>query len=800
MFENKEEFKKEYNRRLIQSFGTTVEDTYPADRFLVLGQMIRDHAGMNWRETKIISKEKHSKKVFYFSMEFLLGKMMTSNLKNLAIYDIVVDGLKDLGIEYEELASLEKDAGLGNGGLGRLAACFMDSAASMNLPVNGNCIRYQSGFFHQNIDKNGNQVEVPDMWLRNGNPWEIRKIKHAVDVRFYGNVEVWGDEKGDLHFHRVNTEHILAVPYDIPLIGANTPMTNTLRLWSAEPADIAPTWMDYRKYLSEVNEICENLYPDDSTPEGKYLRLKQQYFFVAAGLQTIVEDHKSRYGTLDNLAEKVSIQLNDTHPVLAIPELMRILMDNNGYSWNKAWDITRGVMSYTNHTVMAEALETWPCEYLRKLLPRVFMIIEELDRRFSAYISMYYPGDSNLLARVSVINGGMVHMARLAVIGSHSINGVAKIHSGLLTKELFSDYFRLWPERFNNKTNGITPRRFLLYSNPQLKKFLDETIGKGYEKNFSEIARLMEFVDDKKVQEKFLKVKQERKAILADYILKQTGIEIDKESIIDTQAKRLHSYKRQLLNVMHIIYLYQRIKSDPEFKIPPQTFVFAAKAAPSYVFAKRVIKLINCISKKINSDPDVNKMLKVVFLPNYSVTMAETLMNGSDVSEQISMAGKEASGTGNMKFMMNGAITLGTLDGATVEIDDLVGRENDVIFGLTVDQIPETRIHYKAWDYMSKDERIRKVMNTLIDGTWNGNKDDFRVIYDEILVKNDEYLVLADFDAYVKAHEKIWEMYADKHQWAKSCLINIAMSSYFSSDRTIMQYAEDIWDVKPFKF
>ena len=800
MFENKEEFKKEFNRRLIQSFGTTVEDTYPADRFLVLGQMIRDYAGMNWHETKVTSKEQKIKKVFYFSMEFLLGKMMTSNLKNLGIYDIVVDGLKDMGIEYSELASLEKDAGLGNGGLGRLAACFMDSAASMNLPVNGNCIRYQSGFFHQDIDKNGNQVEIPDMWLRNGNPWEIRKIKHAVEVRFYGNVEVWGDEKGDLHFHRVNTEHILAVPYDIPLIGANTPMVNTLRLWSAEPADIAPSWMDYRKYLSEVNEICENLYPDDSTPEGKLLRLKQQYFFVAAGLQTIVEDHKQRYGTLDNLAEKVSIQLNDTHPVLAIPELMRILMDNNGYSWNKAWDITRGVMSYTNHTVMAEALEKWPCEYLRKLLPRVFMIIEELDRRFAAYISMYYPGDTNLLARVSVINGGMVHMARLAVIGSHSINGVAKIHSGLLTKELFSDYYRLWPERFNNKTNGITPRRFLLYSNPELKKFLDETIGTAYEKNFSEIASLMERVDEEEVQEYFLRVKQQRKAILADYILKETGIEIDKDSIIDTQAKRLHSYKRQLLNVMHIIYLYQRMKSDPKFKIPPTTFVFAAKAAPSYVFAKKVIKLINNISKKINSDPDVNKMLKVVFLPNYSVTMAETLMNGSDVSEQISMAGKEASGTGNMKFMMNGAITLGTLDGATVEIDALVGRENDVIFGLTVDQIPEIRLHYKAWDYMSKDERIRKVMNTFIDGTWNGDKDDFRVIYDEILVKNDEYLVLADFDAYVKAHEKIWKMYADKHQWAKSCLINIAMSSYFSSDRTIMQYAEDIWDIKPIEF
>ena len=799
MFENKTEFKKEFSRRLIQTYGTTVEDTYPSDRLLVLGQMVRDYAGLNWKETKVAERKSEAKQVFYFSMEFLLGKMLTNNLQNLGIYDIVVEGLKDLGIDYKQLAGRERDAGLGNGGLGRLAACFMDSAASQNYPVNGNCIRYQSGFFHQKIDSQGNQVEMPDMWLRAGNPWEIRKIKHAVEVRFYGNVEVWGDEKGDLHFHRVNTEHILAVPYDVPMIGANTEMVNTLRLWSAEPADDSPTWMSYQKYLSEVNQICENLYPDDSTPEGKYLRLKQQYFFVAAGLASIVEDHKARYGTLDNLADKVSIQLNDTHPVLAIPELLRILMDNNGYSWNQAWEITRNVMSYTNHTVMAEALETWPCEYLRNLLPRIFMIIEELDRRFTAYVNENYPGDPNLLPRVSIINGGMVHMARMAVIGSHSVNGVAKIHSGLLTTELFSDYYMMWPERFNNKTNGITPRRFMLYSNPELRQFLNETIGKSYQKDFSKIIKLMDYVDDPKVQEKFLEVKRQRKQILADHIKEDIGVELDVNSIFDSQAKRLHSYKRQLLNVMHIIYLYQRIKSDPNFRITPQTYIFAAKAAPSYVFAKKVIKLINCISKVINNDPDVKGMLKVVFLPNYSVSMSEVLMNGSDVSEQISTAGKEASGTGNMKFMMNGAITLDTLDGATVEIDDLVGRENDVIFGLTVDQIGDVRRNYRAWDYFQNDERIRKVMNSLIDGTWNGNKDDFRAIYDEILVKNDEYLVLADFDAYVKAHEEIERRYADPHQWAKSCLINIAKSAYFSSDRTIAQYAEDIWNIKPLK-
>ena len=799
MFDNKTDFKKEFSNRLIQSYGTTVEDTHPTDRLLVLGQMIRDYASLNWKETKVAERKQEAKQVYYFSMEFLLGKMMTNNLKNLGIYDMVVEGLKDLGISYDELAGRERDAGLGNGGLGRLAACFMDSAASENLPINGNCIRYQSGFFHQAINEQGEQVERPDMWLRNGNPWEIRKIKHAVDVRFYGNVEVWSDDKGDLHFHRVNTEHVLAVPYDVPLIGANTEMVNTLRLWAAEPADVSPPWKNYQQYLSEVNEICEKLYPDDSTPAGKYLRLKQQYFFVAAGLQSIIMDHISKYGTLDNLADKVSIQLNDTHPVLAIPELMRILMDNHGYSWKEAWKITTGVMSYTNHTVMAEALETWPCEYLRNLVPRVFMVIEEMDKRFNAEVSEKYPDDPYLYGRVSIISNNMVHMARMAVIGSHSVNGVAKIHSGLLTTELFADYYRMWPERFNNKTNGITPRRFMIYSNPELKQLLDDTIGRSYQRDFSKIIKLMDHVDDPKVQNKFLEVKKARKQILADYILKDTGITVDVNSIFDSQAKRLHSYKRQLLNVLHIIYLYQRIKEDPTFTITPQTFIFAAKAASSYVFAKKVIKLINCMAKVINNDPDVKGMLKVVFLKNYSVSMAEILMPGSDVSEQISTAGKEASGTGNMKFMMNGAITLGTLDGATVEIDDLVGRENDVIFGLTVDQIPEVRRHYKAWDYFQNDPRIRKAMNTMIDGTWNGNKEDFRVIYDEILVKNDEYLVLADFDAYVKAHEEICRKYADQSAWAKSCLINIAKSGYFSSDRTINQYAEEIWIIKPLK-
>ncbi len=799
MFKNKQEFKREFTQRLIESYGTTTEMTHPTEKYLTLGEMVRNYASVNWKDTKVAVRAQKAKQVYYFSMEFLLGKSLTSNLKNLGIYDIVVEGLAELGINYDNLAAMERDAGLGNGGLGRLAACFMDSAATENLAVNGNCIRYQCGLFRQLIDHDGNQIEVPDMWMRIGNPWEVRKPKHAVDVKFWGNVEVTGDENGDLHFNHVNAEHILAVPYDMPMVGANTRMTNTLRLWSAEASDRSPAWMDYRKYLQEVNEICLNVYPDDTTEEGKYLRLKQQYFFVSAGIDAILKAHLKDNPSLDNLGDMVAIQLNDTHPVLAIPELMRVLMDDYGYQWAKAFAITKSVMSYTNHTVMSEALEKWPVEYVQKLLPRIYMIIDEMNGRYGHYLYERFPNEQNLWYDTRIIDNGMIHMARLAVIMSHTVNGVAEIHSGLLVKDLFRDYARMWPDRFQNKTNGITPRRWMLYSNPELREMLDGVIGKGYEKDFNKIDKLLNHVDDPKVQQKFLKVKQERKEILASYIRRTTGIEVDTNSIFDSQAKRLHAYKRQLLNILHVIYLYQRIKSDPNFKIYPHTYIFAAKAAPAYVFAKKVIKLINCVAKKVNSDPDVNGMLKVVFLPNYSVSMSEILMNGSDVSEQISTAGKEASGTGNMKFMMNGAITLGTLDGATVEIDRLVGRENDVIFGLQVEEIDSFRQFYRAIDYVNGDERIRKALNSLIDGTWNGNHDDFRPIYDELMMKNDEYLVLADFDSYVKAQEEVSRRYEDRSAWAKSCLINIAKSAYFSSDRTIKQYGEEIWGIKPVK-
>ncbi len=799
MFKSKEEFKEQYTRRLVESYGCDVDETHPSEKYMVLGEMVRDYANVNWKDTKAAIKKNGTKQVYYFSIEFLLGRMLTSNLKNLGIYDIVVDGLKDLGISYEELANLELDPGLGNGGLGRLAACFMDSGASMNLALNGNCIRYRSGLFEQKINEKGEQVELPDYWMRLGNPWEIRKPKHQVEVNFYGHIETTYDEKGDMHFTHVDATKINAVPYDMALIGANTKFTNTLRLWSAEPS-ANPMYMSEREYLSLVDDICLKLYPDDSTEAGKYLRLTQEYFFVCAGINSIIKSHLKQNPSLDNLGDKVAIQMNDTHPVLVIPELMRVLMDEYHYSWNAAWDITTKTVAYTNHTVMSEALEKWPVGYMRNLLPRIMMIIEEIDRRFYQFVRGVVKDDYSMADRIRIIKDDQVQMANLAIVGSHSTNGVAAIHSEILKNDLFKDFYRIYPEKFSNKTNGITPRRWMLYANPQMKAFLDKHIGTEYATDFNDFEKLMAFVDDPEVQNEFLAVKQERKEILAKYIKEKTGIEVDPTSIFDTQSKRLHAYKRQLLNILNVIYRYQRIKSDPNYTMPKHTYLFAAKAASSYAFAKKVIKLINCVANVVNNDPDVKDMIKVVFLPNYNVSMAEVLIPGTDVSEQISTAGKEASGTGNMKFMMNGAVTLGTMDGANVEIDQRVGRDNDVIFGMNVDEINELRWVYHARDWYENDSRINNALHSLIDGTWSNDPDDFRLIMNEITTKNDEFFVVADFDAYVKAQEKVEELYQDRAHWAKMCLTNIAQSGYFSSDRTIDEYAKEIWGVEPLKF
>ena len=735
--------------------------------------------------------------MYYFSMEFLMGRLLTNNLMNLGIYEIAKEGLAELGQDINELEDLESDAGLGNGGLGRLAACFLDSLASLNLAGHGNCIRYEYGLFKQKI-VNNEQVEVPDQWLSLGNVWEVRKPKHAVNVNFGGHVDMWIGEDGKAIVNHVPSLIVRAVPYDMPIVGQNTNLTNTLRLWSAEVADDACDASSLNEYVNEVREICRNVYPDDSTEHGKILRLKQQYFFVAAGLNNIIESHMSTYHTLDNFSEKVAIQLNDTHPVLCIPELMRILMDDYKYDWDQAWDITKNTMAYTNHTVLSEALEKWPIQYVQDLLPRVFMIIEEIDRRFKYEVS-HDMGRSDLMNECCVLKDGQVHMANLAIIGSHSVNGVAALHTKILKEDVMKNFHDIYPNKFNNKTNGITHRRWLLYSNPQLSNLLEKTIGPDFKANPERLQDLMKYVDDKDLQKEFMDVKMERKKILAAYIKDTLHIDIDVNSIFDVQAKRLHAYKRQLLNVMNIIDLYFRMKQDPSFRIYPRTFIFAAKAAPSYTFAKEVIKLIHYVADKVNNDSDVSPYMKVVFIPNYGVSIAEILMNAADVSEQISTAGKEASGTGNMKFMMNGAITLGTMDGANVEIVEKVGYDHAEIFGLRADDVALVKHEntYDVWRKYNENANIQKVVNSFVDSTFSNDPKDFKQIYNELMFKNDEYLLLADFEAYSHAQKNIEERYRNKEEWAKTCLINIAQSGYFSSDRTIKQYADEIWNIEP---
>lgn len=797
-FDTKESFKQAFIDAMRSNFGKSIEQATDVEKFLTLVGLIKAHANSNVFKTNNYLEKHASKKMYYFSLEFLLGRLLTNNLMNLGLYKTVQEGLADFGIDLNTLEDIEEDAGLGNGGLGRLAACFLDSLATLSLPGNGNTIRYQYGLFKQLI-VNNEQVEVPDQWLRNGNGWETRHPDEAVKVKFFGNVKVTMNyETGRLNFEHVDAQEVLAVPYDMPVVGANTNCTNVLRMWSAEASDNLPADQDFIKYLNSVNQICLNVYPDDSTVEGKYIRIKQEYFFIAAGLGSIVREHLRKNSSLDNLADKVCIQLNDTHPAMSIAELMRIFLDEYNYEWDKAWDIVKNVFAYTNHTVMQEALEKWPVEYIRTLLPRVYTIIEEIDRRFRERVYAQ-SHDRDLVERTAIIADNQVRMAHLSIVGSFSVNGVAKLHSQILVEDLFRDFFNLMPEKFNNKTNGITQRRWLLYSNPELTELLSKKIGAGFQKDFSKIAKLADYVDDKKLQKDFLAVKYQRKLALCDFLKRNYQIEIDPNSIFDTQAKRLHAYKRQLLNILHVIYLYQRIKQDPSFTMPKTTFLFGAKAAPAYVLAKKIIKLINCVAAKIDADPEASKYIKVVFIPNYRVTVAEYLMNASDVSEQISTAGKEASGTGNMKFMMNGAITLGTLDGANVEISEQVGMENCEIFGLKADEIDNLRSTYSSVEYYKNDERIRKAVDSLVDGTFSNIPDDFIDIYNDLIIRNDEYFVLADFAAYVKAHEHINELYQDQSAWARLCLVNIANSAYFSADRTILDYVKDVWHIAAIK-
>lgn len=801
MFTNKENFKKEYSRRMLERYGISIPESHITERYEILGEMVRDYANVDWVKSHEESVKKDKKTLIYFSMEFLIGRLMKSNLFNLDIENIATEGLKELGIDINDLIEQEPDAGLGNGGLGRLAACFLDSIASLGYLGHGNCIRYEYGFFRQKI-VNGKQIELPDQWLTNGNVWEVRKPKYAVEVKFEGNPETYLKPDGSYGIRTVNPVCVRAVPYDVPIVGYHNHITNTLRLWSAEPSsENLPKSMSFTNYLTALKELCHGLYPDDSTESGRILRLRQQYFLVSAGLQSTIKSYFHHHGTLKDISKHYVFQLNDTHPILAIPEMMRIMMDEYDMGWDESWQEVTHCMAYTNHTVMVEALEKWPVNYVQMIIPRCYMIIEEINRRFLIEMNQNNIDEASKYA-MSIIKDGQIHMTNLAIYTGFSVNGVAELHTQILKTITFKDFYKYMPYKFNNKTNGVTHRRWLLIANPKLRDLITSKIGPDWLNNLPLIKNFEKYKDDEEILKELDEIKLANKVKLAKYVKEHNGIDIDIHSIFDVQIKRLHAYKRQLLNIFHIMYLYQKMKDDPSFRIYPHTYFFGAKAAPSYDYAKKIIELILAVANVVNNDEETNKYLKVVFIENYGVSLSELIIPAADVSEQISTAGKEASGTSNMKFMMNGAITLGTLDGANIEIVDLAGRENAVIFGLNADEAEALRQSnsYSPWDIYNSDIRVKNIMDSLFQGQWvEYRPDHFRMIFDEIMNKRDEYFILKDFDAYVKAQEEVAKLYQDKLSWQRMCLMNIANSSFFTTDRTIEQYATEIWHLEKVK-
>ncbi|CAM3770109.1 glycogen/starch/alpha-glucan phosphorylase [Mesobacillus zeae] len=794
MFANGEEFKAAFLKKLEMMHGISFSESTKREQFQTLGTMVRECVSSDWIKTNEQYRTLRQKQVYYLSIEFLLGRLLRQNLMNLGIEDAVRNGLDSLGIDLDELEENEADAGLGNGGLGRLAACFLDSLASQGMPGHGCGIRYKYGLFEQKIIE-GYQVELPEQWLRHGHVWEVRKADASVQIPYWGRVESYW-ENGRLVFRHLDAETVTAVPYDMPVIGYHTDTVNTLRLWTAEPSRYMDSG-DVLKYKKETEMISEFLYPDDTHDEGKILRLKQQYLLVAASLKSILASYKKQNGSLLDLHNHVAIHINDTHPALAVPELMRVLMDEEGLGWDEAWHITWHTLSYTNHTTLSEALERWPVHIFQPLLPRVYMIVKEINERFCHSLWEKYPGDWKRIESMSVIAQEEVRMAPLAIIGSHSVNGVAKLHTEILKEREMRLFSQEFPDRFNNKTNGITHRRWLLKANPSLSSLVSESIGEDWIEDTKELERLLKFKEDNGFLEELSRIKAVNKERLAKRILEKNGIAVDTHSIFDVQVKRLHAYKRQLLNILHIMYLYNRMKEDSGFEFFPLTFIFGAKASPGYYFAKKVIKLINTVAEKVNTDPQVNDRLKVVFLENYRVSLAEEIFPASDVSEQISTASKEASGTGNMKFMMNGALTVGTLDGANVEITELVGRENIFLFGLTAEEVMEYQKNggYYSHEYYHHDKRIRQVTDQLINGFFPDTENEFTAIYDSLLSHNDQYFVYRDFASYADTHERIGKCYSDKESWRQMSLFNIAKSGYFSSDRTIKEYAGQIWNI-----
>ena len=805
----KKAFKKEVEQNVKQLFRKTVDEVSQQELYQAVSYVVKDAIIDDWIATQKQYEKDDPKIVYYMSMEFLLGRALGNNLINMTAYKEVKEALEEMGLNLNELEDQEPDPALGNGGLGRLAACFLDSLASLGYAAYGCGIRYRYGMFKQKI-KDGYQEEKPDNWLKNGNPFELRRPEYAKEVRFGGNIRVEYDDKtGDIRFKQENYESVLAVPYDYPIVGYDNHIVNTLRIWDAEPiVDFQLDSFDrgdYHKAVEQQNlakTIVEVLYPNDNHYAGKELRLKQQYFFVSASLQAALEKYKKNHDDIHKLPEKMTIQMNDTHPTVAVAELMRLLLDEEGLGWDEAWEITTKTCAYTNHTIMSEALEKWPIDLFSRLLPRVYQIIQEIDRRFVAKIREMYPGNEEKVAKMQILRDGQVKMAHLAIVAGYSVNGVARLHTEILKKQELRDFYEMMPQKFNNKTNGITQRRFLMHGNPLLADWVTDKLGtKDWITDLSLMSGLKKWVDDEEALKEFMSIKYENKVRLAKYIKEHNGIEVDPRSIFDVQVKRLHEYKRQFLNILHVMYLYNEIKEHPEISFYPRTFIFGAKASAGYICAKQIIKLINSVADVVNNDRSINGKLKVVFIEDYRVSNAEIIFAAADVSEQISTASKEASGTGNMKFMLNGAPTLGTMDGANVEIVEEVGAENAFIFGLSSDEVInyENNGGYNPMDIYNSDADIRRVVNQLVDGTYSqGDKEMYRDLYNSLLTaqggsKADTYFILKDFRSYADTQKKVEEAYRDKDRWAKMALLNTASCGKFSSDRTIQEYVDDIW-------
>ena len=804
----KDVFKRDVRNNVKTLFRKEVEEATPQQLFQAVSYAVKEAIIDDWLATQKQYEKDDPKTVYYMSMEFLLGRALGNNLINMTAYKEVKEALEEMGIDLNVIEDQEPDPALGNGGLGRLAACFLDSLATLGYASYGCGIRYRYGMFKQKI-RDGYQVEAPDNWLKDGNPFELRRPEYAKEVRFGGNIRVEYDETGKTHFVQENYESVMAIPYDYPIVGYGNHIVNTLRIWDAEAiVDFQLDSFDrgdYHKAVEQENlakNIVEVLYPNDNHIAGKELRLKQQYFFVSASIQAAITKFKKKHGDISKLPEKVTFQMNDTHPTVAVAELMRILLDEENLGWNEAWDITTKCCAYTNHTIMAEALEKWPINLFSRLLPRIYQIIQEIDRRFVEQVRAQYPGNEEKVKKMAILMDGQVKMAHLAIVAGYSVNGVAKLHTEILKNQELKDFYQMMPEKFNNKTNGITQRRFLMHANPLLADWVTEKLGtKEWITDLSKMSGLKEWLDDEEALKEFMTIKFKNKERLAAYIKEHNGVEVDPRSIFDVQVKRLHEYKRQLLNILHVMYLYNQIKEHPEMSFYPKTYIFGAKASAGYIRAKEIIKLINSVADVINNDRSINGKLKVVFIEDYRVSNAELIFAAADISEQISTASKEASGTGNMKFMMNGAPTLGTMDGANVEIVDEVGIDNAFIFGLSADEVIsyEQNGGYNPYDIYNNDPDIRRVVDQLVDGTYaNGDKEMYRDLYNSLLnnqggARADMYFILKDFRSYADAQARAMEAYKDTDKWAKMALKNTACCGKFSADRTIQEYVDDIW-------